>query len=215
MVRSKRAGSRASGVPPARVTSLFVRLSVFVAAFVLTSPAFAAPTVIVGKGDSWESLAERHYGSAAYAKVLADFNKSAGKKAKARAKVEVPPLDAGFAQYKFDARFEGLLRELGSVGVSLVGISQELRPSDAGAQLPTPLVMRIRAGSSKVDLVRSALVSTVERMDPPPVALKELDAAVVQLNDLALGRSVDVQRIHKHLADAMLEIMRWYRAGFH
>lgn len=175
------------------------------------------------KGDTWESLAKAHYGSAHYGPVLALYNGSAGKRLKPGTSVEVPGLEVGAKTLNMEGAFEGLVRHIGNAGTALAGVQEELkalRPKKSGEKvaLSGSLVVKLQKVSNYVDNARSAAIATSERYEPPRRAVSDLAAATEKLNLIHQGKldatGADVERIHKHLADAMIEIVRWYRAGF-
>lgn len=190
-------------------------------ALLVASAVFAAQPA--AQGDSWESLAKAHYGSEHYGALLALYNDSVGKKLMPGTKVDVPGLEAGVARLRMEGAFEGLVRHIANAGTALAGVQEDLkavRPRKVGERvaLPGPLGIRLQKVSNYVDNARSGAAATEERYDPPQKAISELEAASRKLADLKQGKidpkGGDVQRIHKHLADAMVEIIRWYRAGF-
>lgn len=208
---------RESGRRRARPCYVFGVLIAFIAA----STVLAAPPA--AKGDSWESLAKVHYGSEHYGPLLALYNDSAGKKLPLGAKVNVPGLEAGVAMLRMEGAFEGLVRHIANAGTALAGVQEELKAHAAKKSgdktaLPGPIGVRLQKVANYVDNARSGAAATEERYDPPQRAIGELQAASEKLAQLKQGKisptGEDVQRIHKHLADAMLEVIRWYRAGF-
>lgn len=184
-----------------------------------SSLAAGAPVATAPK-DTWESLAQRHYGSAEYGKLLAEFNGKPGKKLKGGDAIELPALSDGMATLQFDPRFEGLLRKLAAAATGLAGVAPELEPFRAKtkATLPTPVLLRLGQVSSDIDNVRSAAAAVGQEVLPPNKAITSMESASKRVVDLRAGKldpkGADVERIHKDLASAMVEIIRWYRAGF-
>lgn len=204
-----------------------VRILLF--ALLVATPAFAHSIKATAK-DSWASLAAAHYGSAHYGPVLAELNGQGKRKLKAGTTVDVPPFAEGMAKLKFDPAFEGLLRQLATAATGLSGVANELRtlPSADGGQasLPTPLRMRLSRVSSDLDEVRSGSTAVSEKYEPPRKAIADLREAVTELNGVLAGKATDLSKskaldlsksvdaVHRRIAAAMLEIIRWTRAGF-
>lgn len=159
-----------------------------------------------------EAHAKASYGSRAYAPLLALFDVG---------NAPPPPLEEGIEKLQLRQEIEGVVKHLASISLKLRGLEADLlalRPKKRGekAQLPTPILMRLRNLQSSVSQGRSALVATGEKWEPPKDAIAQMDKVSKGVDALVAGeldpKGRDIEALHTALATAMVDTITWWRA---